>query len=291
MKRMLPHLAIAFAIAALACVLLSIEGREVQAQAAAAEAGGTKAAGLDAFKTSCAPCHTIGGGKLVGPDLKGLKERVPSRDWAIAFVKDPQGTNDDYAKKVKTEFGDTMSSQSALGDAVLGDIIDFIFAGGPGLSVKKLRAATAADVETGRQLFSGEIRLTNGAPSCISCHSIAGQGWLGGGTLASTVGAQNADLTNAFNRNGGEAGLRASLAGPQFLVMKQVFATKPLTEDEVIAITAYLSDVSRQPTQDPGRNYFVVYGIVGAIIMLVALDLIWIKRFRNVRKTLVGGSQ
>ena len=32
-------------------------------------------AGEQAFKTKCAACHTIGGGKLVGPDLKEVTTR------------------------------------------------------------------------------------------------------------------------------------------------------------------------------------------------------------------------
>ncbi len=290
MNRMLPHLLLLFAVASLACVFLAFEGREASAQTAELPAG-TKAAGLDPFKTSGAPCHTIGGGKLVGPDLAGLKDRVPSREWLMAFLKNPAGTNDDYAKKVKAEFGDTMPAQAALGDNVLNDIIDFMFAGGPGLTVKKLRGATPEDIDLGRRLFTGEARLANGGPSCISCHSITGLTGLGGGTLAATVGAKYTDLSNAFNRNGGEAGLRASLASPQFLVMKQVFADKPMTEEEVIALTAYLGDVSKTTAPPPGRDYFIIYGIVGAIALLIALDLIWIRRFRNVRKTLVGGSK
>lgn len=289
------HLAILFAAAALVCALLSFDRRPVQAQAAApapAPAAGGKLAGLDPFKANCAGCHTIGGGKLVGPDLKGLKERVPSRDWVLGFVKDPAGTiaRDDYAKKMRADYPSDMPAQAQLADAVLNDIIDFIFAGGPGLTQKTLRKANTADIEIGRMIFTGEQRLQNGAPACVSCHSIAGIGGLGGGTLASTVGAQNPDLTNAFNRNGGEAGVRAALAAPQFLVMKQVFADKPMTEDEVIALTAYLGDAARKTQPDQRSDYFIIYGLVGAIVLLLAFDYIWIKRFTNVRKTLVGGT-
>ena len=291
------HLAILFAAAALVCALLSFDRRPVQAQAAApapAPAAGGKLAGYDSFKSICSPCHTIGGGKLLGPDLKGLKERVPSRDWAIAFVRDPKSQNDDYAKKVRGEFNDLMTAQGkpqgTLDDAAIADIIDFIFAGGPGLTQKTLRKANTADIEIGRMIFTGEQRLQNGAPACVSCHSIAGIGGLGGGTLASNVGSQFPDLTNAFNRNGGEAGVRAALAAPQFLVMKQVFADKPMTEDEVIALTADLGDAARKTQPDQRSDYFIIYGLVGAIVLLLAFDYIWIKRFTNVRKTLVGGT-
>lgn len=282
------HLCLAFAIAALASAFLAFDAREVLAQDAS-----VKPAGLDNFKKYCSSCHSIGGGKLVGPDLADLKKRAPSRDWAIAFTKDPKSQNDDYSKKLRAEFNDVMSpwgksAGGSLDDQTIADIIDFIFAGGPGLAQKKLRGATAADVETGRMIFTGEQRLQNGGPACISCHSISGVTGLGGGTLASQVGAKNPDLNAAFNRNGGEAGLRAALGSPQFLVMAQVYGQRPMTEDEVIALTAFLGDASRKTQPDQRSDYLIIYGIVGAIAFLFALDFIWIKRFRNVRKTLVG---
>ena len=41
------------------------------------------------FQTRCAVCHTIGGGRLVGPDLQGVAERR-SEDWIIRFVQHSQ---------------------------------------------------------------------------------------------------------------------------------------------------------------------------------------------------------
>ena len=42
------------------------------------------------FKKMCAPCHTIGGGDHVGPDLRGVADR---RDlaWLTDFMKDYVG--------------------------------------------------------------------------------------------------------------------------------------------------------------------------------------------------------
>ena len=38
----------------------------------------------------CSTCHTIGGGKKVGPDLKGVTERRKV-NWLIKFIKNPMG--------------------------------------------------------------------------------------------------------------------------------------------------------------------------------------------------------
>ncbi len=293
MKRFLPALMLTLCTTAAVCALFAAPPVEALAQVSDEAPPQLKHAGLDPYKANCASCHTIGGGKTVGPDLRGLKERAPSREWVVGFIKDPAGmiARDDYAKKLRAEYPSDMPGFAALGDAVIADVIDFIFAGGPGLAQKALRPATPADIEIGRRLFTGELGLRNGGAACISCHNCAGIGGLGGGTLASTIGAMHPDLTHSFTRNGGEAGLRAALAGPQFLVMKQLFADKPLTDDEVIGLTAYLGEVSRQPGGAPGRDYFIVYGVIGAVLLLLLLDLIWIRRFTNVRKNLVGGSK
>jgi cytochrome c2 len=40
------------------------------------------------FKKMCAPCHTIGGGSHVGPDLRGVADRRDRR-WLIDFIRNP----------------------------------------------------------------------------------------------------------------------------------------------------------------------------------------------------------
>src|SRR5450756_1420982 len=40
------------------------------------------------FKQKCSSCHTIGGGKSAGPDLKGVTSQRPN-DWLISFITAP----------------------------------------------------------------------------------------------------------------------------------------------------------------------------------------------------------
>ncbi|MCG8604906.1 cytochrome c, partial [bacterium] len=59
----------------------------------------------DYYKQNCASCHTIGGGRLTGPDLKNLAERQ-QRDWLINWMLDPEGilkSGDPYAVKLQKE--------------------------------------------------------------------------------------------------------------------------------------------------------------------------------------------
>lgn len=45
--------------------------------------------GQDLFSKLCSPCHSIGKGKLLGPDLKNISEKR-SQDWLVAFIQSSQ---------------------------------------------------------------------------------------------------------------------------------------------------------------------------------------------------------
>ncbi len=96
----------------------------------------------------CKACHTIGGGKLVGPDLKGVTER---RDevWLIKFIQNSQAlvqAGDPVAVKVFEEnFKIPMPPQNLTDDQVK-DILLYIKNGG-----KEAGATAAAEKETGTE--------------------------------------------------------------------------------------------------------------------------------------------
>ena len=93
----------------------------------------TKKASIDAgreiFAMYCAACHSLEGENLIGPDLKGLEDRVPSREWAVAYTLDPQSAEDDYAMQLRQDYTDAMPP-SALSDGQANNVIDFIYASG-----------------------------------------------------------------------------------------------------------------------------------------------------------------
>jgi mono/diheme cytochrome c family protein len=73
------------------------------ALAAAAPAVGQEAAQF--YRQNCASCHTIGGGRLAGPDLKNVEERK-DRDWLTRFMLDPPAvlqSGDPYAAQLQQE--------------------------------------------------------------------------------------------------------------------------------------------------------------------------------------------
>lgn len=60
----------------------------------------------------CVACHTIGKGKLVGPDLKGVTERR-DQEWIAKWLKDPDSMifTDPTAKELLKEFLVPMPNQ------------------------------------------------------------------------------------------------------------------------------------------------------------------------------------
>jgi len=98
--------------------------------------------------------------------------------------------------------------------------------------------AAAGDAATGRALFTGATPLQNSGPACIACHSVAGVGALGGGSVGP-------DLTAVFTRYG-QTGLAAALANPPFPAMQPLFRDHPLTPAEQADLVAYFQQAAQQ---------------------------------------------
>jgi mono/diheme cytochrome c family protein len=246
---------------------------------------------IEFFSRNCTSCHTIGGGNLTGPDLRGLAERR-DRDWVVRFLLDPKGTLDaggDYEQRLlQTARGVYMPPVPGL-DRRLAEKLFALIEQESALEESRFkglqisdRPLTAHDVERGRELFLGRRALQGRGPACSTCHTTAGMGGLGGGSLGP-------DLTAAYARLEGRTALAAWLSAPPSPTMQPVYGAHTLDGEEVLALVAYLQDQARSGIAEaaPRRLPFVLAGLALAAAMLVALDLIWRNRFRGVRRSLV----
>lgn len=248
----------------------------------------------DFFRQNCASCHTIGGGRITGPDLKGVTQRK-DRDWLVRFLNGPQAmidSGDPYAAKLQQEArGVVMPTVSGMSSQRASALLDMIEAESKlersqfaGLNLSD-QPFTPADVQRGMDLFRGTIKLAGGGPSCISCHTVKNVAALGGGRLGP-------DLTLVYERLGGRKALASWLQAPALPTMQATFGKQALQSREIVALVAYLEDAARKGGQDDSvsvLNFFLM-SLGGAAIGLVVFDVVWKRRFRSVRRALVQAS-
>lgn len=247
------------------------------------------------FRQNCMSCHTIGGGRLVGPDLKDVVARR-DRAWLQKFVANPKSFlegSDPYAAKLKEEArGAVMPNIAGIDENKSAALLDMITAESKlpksqfaGLNIGD-QPFTAADIAGGRAIILGERRLANGGPACISCHHVDNLGALGGGRLAP-------DLTKVYERMRGRRNLASWLQAPATPTMRPLFLNTSLTNDEIVSLVAYLETTARQPqqTSDIATLSFFFLGLGGSVLGFIGADTIWRKRFRGVRKPMVRGDR
>jgi len=247
---------------------------------------------VDDFKKNCISCHTIGGGRIVGPDLRNVVERK-DRAWLVRFITDPQtvlSSGDAYALKLKEEArGVIMPSLPGMTTDRAKALLELIEAESAlaksqlaGVQVSD-RPFVAADVQRGRGLFLGTRSLTNGGAACVSCHSVSNIGVLGGGAVGP-------DLNLVYERLNGRKGLATWLSAPATTTMQAVFGPHPLDADEeVLPLVAYFAYLAKEPAESSqaATLIFLLLGIVGTAGVLMAFDGVWKGRFRGVREDMV----
>ena len=248
------------------------------------------------FKTNCGACHTIGGGRLVGPDLKDVSQRQ-ERSWLLEFIQNPQAkfdAEDPYALQILAESnGVPMVPVVGMNAEIAGSMLE-LTERGSGLErsasagPRQLPEPGDGDRAAGEALFMGRSSPAQGGPACVSGHTVAGIGGFGGGRLGP-------DLTKAADRFGGLKGLYAWLEAPPTAQMKANFGGHPFDEAELFALAAYLDAAAGSSEitvfSDGNRVGFAAIGLLGALCFTIAFGGIWGGRLRGVRKPMVKAAK
>jgi mono/diheme cytochrome c family protein len=192
----------------------------------------------DYYRQNCLNCHTIGGGRLTGPDLKDLSQRQ-KREWLVNFLMDPRGviaSSDPYAQKIFEEFRNVpMPNMPGMTRELAERLLDLIEAESK-LEKSQFvgrqtadRSFTDDDRSQGYKLFVGQWRLFNGGTACVGCHSAPEPPRSGSSGVRDNLGAPvasrrwmewpaldgghlGAGLSNAYEKLGGSKPLRDRLA-------------------------------------------------------------------------------
>ncbi len=252
-------------------------------------------AAADFFRANCMSCHTIGGGRITGPDLKDVSQRK-DRAWLVKFLQNPKGVleaGDPYALELQQQArGVIMPTVPGMSAAMAQALLDLIDAesklpksqfAGLGISDAPFTAAQAA---AGERIFLGLQPLAKGGPACVACHTTVAVGGLGGGRLGP-------DLTRVYERLGSRRATGTWLMAPATATMQSVFRQRPLQPEEIIPLLAYIESAaarSQQTEPAPGLNFFLL-GFGGMILGLVSAGAIWRGRLRGVRGPLVEGQR
>ncbi len=252
----------------------------------AAPPGQTAEQGKAIFDKNCASCHTIGGGDLVGPDLKGVTDRR-DREWLEHWLSKPDemlAHKDPIATEMLAQYQNIPMPNQGLTDAEVEALLFYLEESGEAqpnpAPAPQQPAPPPGDPAAGKRLFTGKTRLAKGGSPCIACHTITGLGGLGGGTLGP-------DLTGAFNKYG-DAGLFSVLVNIPFPTMLPTFGTRPLTPQEAADLHAFMKqEAAAKPSPLPIAELLLPAG--GVAVALLALAHIWKRgRLNGVRRSLVG---
>lgn len=235
------------------------------------------------FQAKCSPCHTIGGGRLVGPDLKGVTA-LRDHAWLANFISAPDRVlagGDPIASRLLKEYGGVAMPNLGLNHSQVDELITYLAESSPQKSTLHPAGAAeaiAGDPQAGAKLFTGIISFQKGGAPCLACHTVSGVATLGGGSLGP-------ELTGIYGRLG-QAGLASLLATLPFPTMRPIFQTRPLTQAEQGDLTAlFRVAAGRQPVDAIPR--IIALALSGSVLFLLLAGVIWRKRLKSVRRAFV----
>lgn len=241
----------------------------------------TASEGQVIFNQKCTGCHTIGSGKLIGPDLQGVAQRR-DQDWLQRMISDPDklaAAQDPILTPLVAEFNNFLMPNLGLSPTEVQAVIAYLENPGSAGPPQSAVLPTNGSQDKGRQYFSGSLPLANGGPNCIACHSAADLPALGGGSLGP-------DLTQVAVRLG-DPGLASALQTLPFPTMQGVFANRMLTSAEQADLYAYLQSVKGM--QPAGTNFSLWFwgaGIAGSLLLFGLLSIYWPKQRQGLAERL-----
>jgi len=236
------------------------------------------AAGAVVYADNCASCHQAGGLGLVGtfPPLAGNPNAADA-----GYVEDVVRNGlSGPIEVLDVTYDGTMASFGNLSDDEVSAVVAYVAtladADPSSTPTEEPEVVEPGDIGEGRDLFIGSDRLDNGGAACVGCHTAGDVGNLGGWSLGP-------DITSSHETLGGDVGLTAWLSNPASDTMRPLFTDRPMTDDEIADIVAFLADTPEQskPT-DPGDG-LIYAGVAGLIVLIGGMAIAW----RGMRQTYV----
>jgi ubiquinol-cytochrome c reductase cytochrome c subunit len=139
--------------------------------------------------------------------------------------------------------------------------------------------ATQGSSPRGELLFTGVTHFRNGGPACVSCHSIAGIPFPGGGTMGP-------DLTRAYKKLG-PRGTRSAMQTLYFQVMTPIYGVHPLLPGEQADLMAFLEQAESQSESQWSTQIVLLAALLLGSAFVALTGVLWRDRVKSVRRALV----
>lgn len=246
-----------------------------------------QSSGEGLYKADCSACHTINGGRLIGPDLAGINE-LREQSWLISFIRSSQKmikSGDSLAVAIYNEYSKLPMPDHNWSDEQIISVLNYIRETEDPLLTQAAAEKQVPDSALqqvyisysdpkfirGKALFYGYEKFTNGATTCIACHYTNDGSIIGGGKLAM-------DLTASYGRLGA-AGIQAILTNSPFPAMNVSLRNNKLTDDEKEALTVMLQFVNDHQANKPETSrdelIFLLLSMVLFIFLLSHLYVVY----------------
>jgi cytochrome c2 len=205
------------------------------------------------FFYRCAGCHTVGGGKLTGPDL------ITAAGWSSVDLKSA-------VKKMEKNVGPlTQADIDQIADFLKDPMVSARISNQKQKVEAKLRAELPPpSYEMGQNLFRGRKSLSNGGPACITCHRFANEG-----------GSLGPELTPVKEKLTGVA-LQSAIENSSYKVMRSIYEKRKITKEESLHLAEYLSHPEKAKSRFGPSIGWVIFlamgGLIGCIAWLVFMN-------------------
>lgn len=190
--------------------------------------------GAVVYQAKCASCHQADGSGIAGafPPLAGNPKSADA-DYVESVVLEGLSGSIDV---LGVTYNSVMPAVDDLSAGELAAVVAYVGTLATGDQPAPTTAAppTGGDAVHGEKLFNGSTGFSAGGAACAACHSAGEIGFGGGSGLGP-------DLSDVYDRFGGDAGLGAWLGSPASATMQPLFDDKPLTEGEIADLSAFLA--------------------------------------------------
>jgi ubiquinol-cytochrome c reductase cytochrome c subunit len=232
--------------------------------------------GAALYVEHCSACHQASGQGVPGT-FPPLADNETASDTAYVIKVISDGRTGAIVVSGEN-YDQEMPAVTAVNDEEAAMIADYVVALSTG-TVGAVDEGPAlelggGDPERGHALFRGSTRFDQGGAACASCHIAGDVGNLGGTSLGP-------DLTDVYERFGGDAGLGAWLASPPSATMKPIFDDKPLNNEELAHLVAFLGDAPERDEPAGAVDWLTIYAVVGLAALLAGMAVAW----RGMRQT------